>query len=935
MDHVRAVLICSEGEDEAGAVAALQRAMPGLEVAVIRRETGVDAEVRPRRAGPVATELTRRELQAEAVAALGQAALAGAPLEEVLDHACHIVARFLGCERVTHVADEAAARTKLPPGAVVIPLSAGDGTMGALIAERPGRPEVHRDDMRFAVSIANIASAAGERVRSEAALRASEEQFRLLAESIREVFWMARTEDVGDTFYVNAAYEEIWQRPRQGISVNPRDWLEGVHPDDRARVLEWTNTSRSTDGVATEYRVVRPDGTVRWIRDRAFHVRDASGNTRAIAGLAMDITAEHQLTRRLAAHQAVTRILAEAGDPVAAMPRLLDALGSTLEMRTGAAWTADAERGVLRCAQVWPARPGSGAPATLARGEGLPGGAWAARAARWEAGLNSGCAFPIRKGEEVWGVFEFHQDYRRELDPELMRLLDALGEQIGEYINRTRVEQAHAQLAAVIEATPEFVGLASRDGKPIYVNLAGRRLFGLPEEAPARDLPMRSTWTAEQWQVFERDALPVVFEKGVWQGETRRRNLAGEEIPLWQVIVGHRGADGEVEYVSTIGRDLRERHRLEDQLRQAQKMEAIGRLAGGVAHDFNNLLSVILGHLDLALDDPAGPHASPETLAIIQRAAERASGLTRQLLAFSRKQVLQPRRVEMNEIVAETVKMLPRILGENVRVETELAHDLPPVRADAGQLAQVVMNLVVNAREAMPRGGVVTLRTRVAPAGPPPAEGEQVVLSVLDTGSGVAPAIRERLFEPFFTTKGRGTGLGLSTVYGIVKQSGGEIELESELGAGTAFHIYLPSHRGEDPSPPALAPFTPGAAFESILVVEDQEDLRLLASAVLRRRGYRVLEAASLPTALEVARTAPGAIDLILADVVLADGSGPQVVELLRRERPHLKVLYMSGYTDDTILRYGIESGRMPIIEKPFTASELERKVRETLDARA
>ncbi len=389
--------------------------------------------------------------------------------------------------------------------------------------------------------------------------------------------------------------------------------------------------------------------------------------------------------------------------------------------------------------------------------------------------------------------------------------------------------------------------------------------------------------------------------------------------------------------VFVLVRNLAERRLLEDQLRQAQKMEAVGRLAGGVAHDFNNLLTAILGYSDLVLSgDP--PEDVRQNVGEVHRAAERAAALTRQLLAFSRKQVLQPRILELNDVVKNLDAMLHRVLRENVRTIVEPEPDLWRVKADPGQLEQVLMNLAVNASDAMPEGGTLTIRTRNVTLGSgeiggvPMRSGAYVLLEVSDTGHGMDADTLAHAFEPFFTTKerGKGTGLGLATVYGIVKQSGGYVHVSSEARKGATFRIYLPRAHGPADSPSKVSPRpAPARGNETILLVEDEEGVRRLAQTVLRARGYQVLVAETAEAALVVARAHPERIHLLLTDVVLPGMDGRRLAETLRAERPGLAVLLCSGYFD---AKEGIGESD-PLLRKPFTPDGLVETVRSTLRA--
>jgi len=389
-------------------------------------------------------------------------------------------------------------------------------------------------------------------------------------------------------------------------------------------------------------------------------------------------------------------------------------------------------------------------------------------------------------------------------------------------------------------------------------------------------------------------------------------------------------------------RDATERRSLEQQVIQAQKMEAVGRLAGGVAHDFNNILTAIGGYTDLLLDDLPLDDPRRQDVDEIHRAADRAAALTQQLLAFSRRQVLQPKVIDLNALVSNVESLLGRLIGEDVQLATALADDAGRVRADPGQLEQVIVNLAVNARDAMPGGGRLTIETRnvdldaaYAAEHRTVVPGPYVVIAVSDTGTGMSADTQSHMFEPFFTTKevGKGTGLGLATVYGIVKQSGGSIWVYSELGHGTTIKVYLP--RVDEPPEPLAAPPLANPerlrGTETILLVEDEPAVRAVARQILARQGYTVLEAPDGPAALAMV-AGGGRVDLILTDVVMPGMSGRALADQLATRWPGVRVLYMSGYTDDAIVRHGMLEPGLAYLQKPFRPDTLVRKVREVLN---
>jgi signal transduction histidine kinase/CheY-like chemotaxis protein len=420
--------------------------------------------------------------------------------------------------------------------------------------------------------------------------------------------------------------------------------------------------------------------------------------------------------------------------------------------------------------------------------------------------------------------------------------------------------------------------------------------------------------------------------------------LAGVNQKLATEIEERRAAEDQVRRINEeledrVAKRTAERHALEDQLIQSQKMEAVGRLAGGVAHDFNNLVTVIVGYNDMvreqSLHDPELQEFSEE----IHRAAERATALTNQLLAFSRRQVAMPRIVDLNDVVRDMDKLLRRLIGEDIELKIRMGQDLRHVRIDPAHMDQVIMNLAINSRDAMPLGGKLTIETAEielsadrqveAPAG------RYVMLTVGDTGVGMDAVTCSRVFEPFFTTKekGKGTGLGLSIAYGIVKQNGGQILVSSEPGYGTTFKIYLPAIDAEvEPLIGEGDVRSVAAGGETILLAEDEGQVRSLARMILARRGYRVLEASSPDEALQLARE-HGEIDLLLTDIVMPGMSGPDLAREITARQPGIRVLYMSGYADDNVMRHDILNAQAAFLQKPFTASSLHRKVREALGA--
>jgi PAS domain S-box-containing protein len=512
-----------------------------------------------------------------------------------------------------------------------------------------------------------------------------------------------------------------------------------------------------------------------------------------------------------------------------------------------------------------------------------------------------------------------------------------------------RFREQSQLLSSILESMGEGLIAADIHGRPMVFNRRAEKLLG----ARARDVPPQR-W-AEACGLFLRDEntpLPA-------QDNALVRAMDGQAASEQEVFVRNSEVQGALVAMSgtplrdesgrlaggiAVLRDVTQQRRLEQQLLQAQKMEAIGHLAGGVAHDFNNLLSVIMSYGDLLFHDL--PEESPlrEDVAEMLEASRRAASLTRQLLAFSRRQVIEPRAVNLNELVSESEKMLRRILGEDIDLQTALSPSLGQVKADPTQIEQIILNLTVNARDAMPGGGRLTIETlnlplneEYAASNADVAPGEYVVLAVTDTGAGMDEDTIRHVFEPFFTTKpvGQGTGLGLSTVYGIVKQSGGHIEVHSEAAHGTSFKVFLPRidglQRGE--ARESVAPETlPSTA--TILLVEDDEAVRRVALRILQHSGYRVLESRTPAEAISLCRERGRSVDLLLTDVVMPEVSGPKLAEELANMYPHMLTLYMSGYPGGAVTGMDVLDAGVAFLPKPFAPASLVTKVQEVLASR-
>jgi PAS domain S-box-containing protein len=768
----------------------------------------------------------------------------------------------------------------------------------------------------------------------------------------------------------------------QIYEVDPATWPNGAlvlkraHPDDRDRLRAVADAMRQgAEHIDFVYRTMTPGGAVKHVHIVSRAVTDATGR-RELVGAVMDVTRRREAEAERQAHlwfleslDSVNRAMQGATDLEQMVRDMLDV---SLEVfaadQAGLAYPCDPDapawafvvvRTRPEAADAFAEKPGvprtpetlkvmrmlleRDAPVQFGPGGEHPLPESAAR--RNTRSLLATCIRP--RGDEPY-YFRLGQTSRaRVWTPEEVRLFREIGRRLADALTSVKIQRAlrasEARFRTLVEHDEALIGiLDERGGRFLYVSPSWTRVLGFrPEEFYAMEEPWSLVHPEDRADVWARFTHVDPGWSGTLARSARLRTRDGRYRSFNGTITDRRSDPAIGGYVLN-ARDVTDELLLTEQLLQAQKMEAIGQLAGGVAHDFNNLLTVIGGYSDfIRMASPVGDGRRQDA-AEIRRAADRAALLTQQLLAFSRRQVLRPAVVAVNAVVDEASRMLRRLIGEDVELELRLAPDAGAVLIDAGQLQQVLMNLAVNARDAMPLGGRLAIETAAAeiaretPAQPAPlAPGPYVRLAVRDTGTGMSPDVLGRIFEPFFTTKevGIGTGLGLSMVYGIVTQSGGRLRVHSAQRAGTTFEVFFP--RVEGPAPgAAAAPVAPAiGGTETVLLVEDDAAVRRLAEQALTRAGYRVLAATGAGEALRLAAAIAGPVDLVVTDVVMPEMPGPALVERLVGARPGLRVLYVSGYADDTVARYGLSEERVSFLAKPFSPETLARRVREVLDA--
>ena len=796
-----------------------------------------------------------------------------------------------------------------------------------------------------------------ERRRAEQAQREAEERFRSLFENATEGIFQSTTD--GRYLSVNPALARMcgFASPSEMIS-RVEDLGKEIYADPNVRTVFKHLIEKYGSVKDFEYEVRRRDGAKIWISENAHVVRNPDGEILSYEGTIEDITArkraelERQVTFEIIhavnvtdnlddllslIHIALKKVLYaencfialyEPGTGMFHFPFFVDQFDQAPPpQRVGKSCTAHVYRtgqAMLIPQRTFDLLAEEGKVELV----GTPSPSW--------------LGVPLRTPAATIGVLVVqHYEDENAYTERDQEFLGSVGGQIALAIERKRseekVRESEARLRVLVEQLPAVLWTVDRGLRFTSALGAGfARLKIKPAELVGMSL-------LDYFETADQTFLPIAAHRRAVAGEPMTFHVEWKSGSYACHVEPLRDSDGQVSGAICMSLDITDRKQLEEQLRQAQKMEAVGRLAGGIAHDFNNLLMVIQGYSDLLVErlpdgDPLRRNAEQ-----IQMASQRASSLTRQLLAFSRKQMLAPKILNVQSVVAEMEKILRRLIGEDVQLETSSAPDLGLIKADRSQIEQVILNLAVNARDAMPQGGRLTIETANveldASYSHPPAvlsPGRYVMLAVTDNGCGMDAETQAHVFEPFFTTKekGKGTGLGLATVYGVVKQSGGYVWVYSEPGRGTSFKIYLP--RIEETAVPAgrdgkSETQIPERGSETILLVEDEKGVRELAREYLASSGYTVIEAEDGHTALELAAMHVGPIHLLLTDVVMPGISGRELAERVSQIRPGIKIIYMSGYTDQAVVHHGILRNDAVLLQKPFTLMTLAGKLREML----
>lgn len=743
-----------------------------------------------------------------------------------------------------------------------------------------------------------------------------------LVENFPQIVWIADANGVG--LYVNQYWTELTGLPVE--EARHGGWRGVLHPDDAERTYQaWQDTVQSGLPWENEFRIRRAkDGQYHWYVSHGIPLRDESGQITKWMGIAVNIHDHKVATEHLAVTDARLRLAVEAAN-----------IGTWDHyLHTDKVEWSDKAREIF----------------------GFPGGQpsfeWFYSRINSEDRMR--VSEKLKSATDAAIRAEYDADYRFTRPDGSIRWIQAKGKcffdgdgpmarpvrtagVVFDVTERKQAEWERAMLTATLQHSPDFIGITDLRGKIVFLNTAGQKLVGLQDDAESQSKYVYDFLPPRELQVLREEIIPTVRRHGVWEGRFSLRHfITGESIPFDTRGFGIFDASGRLTNIATVSRDIAEKEKLEEKLRQAQKMEAIGRLAAGIAHDFNNLLTVVRGSAEMLEHRlPENANELQHSLREIHVAADRASALTDQLLAFGRRQMVFPQIVKLNQIVLGMDEMLRRLVGEKITLSLTLDSALWNVKINPSQVDQILINLAANARDAMPQGGHISIKTwnqtfaaLEGPTGVRP--GEYVCLSVVDSGIGMNAETLSHIFEPFFTTKETGTGMGLATVYGIVQQVAGHIVAHSVEEKGTEFVVYFP--RTLETAAMDAAPgktVTPPDGSETILIVEDEASLRALLADYVRENGYRVLEAGSVQEALATVRGQK--LDLLVTDIVMPGGSGQTLAAALSASYPELCIIFMSGYADYASLQEATSQPGVTFVPKPFTLKNMLEKIREAL----
>lgn len=804
--------------------------------------------------------------------------------------------------------------------------------------------------------------------RTEESLRQSEEKYRALVENINDVIFTLDTQ--GRFTFISPVIERISAYKTDDIIG--RNFTDFVYPDDLPGLVESLNRTMRGEIEPFEFRTLDRDGRVRYVRTSS-RLKIHNGAVLGITGVMTDITERRQAEEQLYQRNRELRLLNQtmataAADPETILETTCRELAATFnvsqvkvallnEKKTRATVVAgytaidstpyQVQEPPATLGQSVPVRSNPALqyllnqPKPLVMSNDNEPRLALLRGLIDQDEIVSALVVPLIHKGQVMGLLCLDDTRPREFSSEEISVVESAAGQVAAALVWAKATQVQQRLAAALEQSAESVMITDVRGYIIYINPAFEHVSGYSAAEVLGQKP-HILKSGQQDLVFYQKMWSTITAGEVWRGRFVNKRKDGTLYTEDAVISPVKDKSGEIVNYVAVKRDITRELQLEEQYLQAQKMQAVGQLTAGIAHDFNNLLTAINGFAELAQSRREPDQVYQDMLDRILRSGRRAADLVSQLMAFSRKQVLESQIVNLNAVVTDIEKMLQRIIGEHITLKTAPAPDLGLVKVDPAQIQQVIVNLAVNARDAMPDGGYLTIETaNVTLDENYTAEhlemqpGEYVLLAVSDNGVGISAKVKARIFEPFFTTKesGQGTGLGLATVFGIVKQSGGHIWVYSEEGLGTTFKIYLPrTHEAASPVPSPESIHDLLVGKETILAVEDDAGVREFVTRILKQQGYTVLEATDAHEAIRLVKNHQGVIHLLLTDVIMPGANGRTLAAELEQICPGLKILFMSGYTNDAIAHHGVLEPGITFLPKPFTTLGLARKVREVLD---